>query len=178
MDDATEPSEAILRLYGERSLDESDIQQHMPLLFSHARGIVLELGVRYGTSTAALLAGVVMHGGHLVSVDLLDCSQAVPEHVQWTFVQADSLAVAEILPQLPGGGIDVLFIDTDHTYGRTMAELSLWGPLTRHLILLHDTDSHPPVRQAVIDYCKINELMFWLLPGSNGLGLIQCRGAK
>ena len=56
-----------------------------------ARGNVLELGVRAGVSTAALLAGVSDHGGHVWSVDRDDCAPVFAGHPHWTFIQGDSL---------------------------------------------------------------------------------------
>lgn len=51
-------------------MTESDIQHHLGLLFSLAKGNVLELGTRSGVSTAALLAGVERNGGFVYSVDI------------------------------------------------------------------------------------------------------------
>ena len=148
--------------YWQRCNQRSDIEVHLPTLYREARGIVLELGVRYGNSTAALLAGVEWHGGHLYSVDIMDYRGVIEANEQWTFIQADSLDYETISPHIPGS-IDILFIDTDHTYKRTKSELELWGNITKGKILLHDTDSFLDVRKAMIEYCLERDLIFWLI---------------
>lgn len=164
---------ATFEQYWDRCLQRTDIELHLPRLYAEAEGIVLELGVRYGNSTAALLAGVERRGKHLYSVDINDCSGVIETSNHWTFIQADSLDYEKIYPHVQGA-IDILFIDTDHTYERTKAELELWGNITKRRIFLHDTDSHHGVRKAMIEYCLERNLMFWLIQGSNGLGIIQC----
>lgn len=154
----------------------SDIQAHLGTLFDAARGNVLELGVRAGISTTALLAGVEAHGGHVWSVDRDDCSPVWAGHPQWTCIQADSL---EAVKQLRGlGNLGCLFIDTEHTETRTIAELEVWGPLVRKggAILLHDTDdpsTFPGVRNAIEAYCAARGLTPRYQEGSYGLGVIQ-----
>lgn len=152
----------------------SDVQTHLPTLFEAARGNVLELGVRAGVSTAALLAGVEAHGGHVWSVDRDDCSPVFAGHPQWTFVQADSLDDLDV-----PGELDLLFVDTEHTEERTIAELWTWGPLVAPggVILLHDTDdgsTYPGVRNAIEAYCKDTGLTPEYHEGSYGLGVIRC----
>lgn len=163
----------------------SDVQDHLPTLFEAARRNVLELGVRAGVSTAALLAGVEAHGGHVYSVDRDDCSPVFAGHPQWTFIQADSLDEYTISQSLAWpsvdlyNGIDCLFIDTEHTETRTLAELQLWGPRVRKggVILLHDTDdmsTYPGVRNAIEAYCAERGLTPEYRQGSYGLGVIRC----
>lgn len=153
----------------------SDVQGHLETLFDCARGNVLELGVRAGISTAALLAGVEQHGGHVWSVDRDDCSPVWTSHPQWTFLQADSLDEARIaVPNV----LDCVFIDTEHTETRTIAELELWGPRVGPggVILLHDTDdgsTYPGVRNAIAYYCITRDLTPLYMPGSYGLGVIR-----
>jgi hypothetical protein len=149
----------------------SDMQAHLPTLYEAARGNVLELGVRAGVSTAALLAGVSDHGGHVWSVDKDDCSPVFGNHPHWTFVQADSLEAAGIPDTL-----ECLFIDTEHTKERTIAELRMWGPRAK-VIMLHDTDDSstaPGVRDAMAAYCAERGLTPEFMEGSYGLGVIRC----
>lgn len=152
----------------------SDVQTHLPTLYEAARGNVLELGVRAGVSTAALLAGVSDHGGHVWSVDRDDCSPVFAGHPHWTFIQADSLE-AEGVPDV----LDCLWIDTEHTETRTIAELRLWGARVQPggVILLHDTDdgsTYPGVRNAIELYCSERGLTPEYHEGSYGLGVIRC----
>lgn len=153
----------------------SDVQAHLPTLYEYARGNVLELGVRAGVSTSALLAGVTDHGGRVYSIDRDDCSPIFGNHPHWRFIQADSLD-ADMLPFIK---LDCLFIDTEHTEDRTLAELRLWGPHVNPggVILLHDTDdgsTYPGVRNAIEAYCKERSLTPEYHEGSYGLGVIRC----
>jgi len=169
----------------------SDVQTHLPTLYEHARGNVLELGVRAGVSTSALLTGVSDHGGHVWSVDRDDCSTVFAGHPCWTFIQADSLDLEKIrTARLQGyensGALeyedtlwDLVFIDTEHTEMRTLAELQVWGPYVHPggLIILHDTDdpsTYPGVRNAISFYCLQHGLAPDFYEGSYGLGVIRC----
>lgn len=89
--------------YAERFSVWSDVQGHLPFLYEHAalprgitsrggdskgesipwgkRKVILELGVRGGISTSALLAGVEKSGGHLWSVDVEE--PQVPAAAWW-----------------------------------------------------------------------------------------------
>lgn len=149
----------------------SDVQTHLPTLYQAACGNVLELGVRAGVSTSALLAGVSDHGGHVWSVDRDDCSPVFGGHPHWTFVQGDSLDDIADLPD----ELDLLFIDTEHTEDRTIAELRLWGPRSK-VIMLHDTDdgsTYPGVRDAMETYCRESGRVAEFHEGSYGLGVIR-----
>lgn len=137
---------------------ESDIQHHLGLLFSLAKGNVLELGTRSGVSTAALLAGVEKNGGHVWSVDIEDCSHVADGHAQWTFIQGDSrdTAIAEEFTKARTHRFqfDLLLIDTQHEYEIAQAELALWHP---HItpggtICMHDTETFPGVRRAAQEF--------------------------
>lgn len=154
----------------------SDIKEHLPRLFEKAKGNVVELGVRHGISTCALLAGLEARGGYLISVDIdPNCGGLFADHPQWKFVASDSVAAAQLIEP---GSVDLLFIDTSHTYEHTLAELRAWGPRMKlgATILLHDTDdgsTYPGVRRAIIEFCGF-EKFYWFYPGSYGLGEIEC----
>ena len=132
--------------------EQSDIQDHLPILFNEANRdmvTVLELGVRSGNSTAAFLAAAEKNGGHVWSVDI--SRPRVPQEWFssdiWTFIEGDDLEVADLMPDV----VDVLFIDTSHAYRQTLAELELYAPLVRRggKIILHDTElQHPEAAEA------------------------------
>ena len=157
--------------YQQHLATPSDIQHHLPLLFSLARGNVLELGTRSGVSTAALLAGVERHGGHVWSVDIEDCQNVAQGHTQWTFVQGDSRDAEEILHTLfdrfvgtshyPAHdqregmtGFDLILIDTFHAYENATTELAAWHSyvVPGGTILMHDTETFPGVRRAAQEF--------------------------
>ena len=160
---------------------QSDIQHHLGLLFSLARGNVLELGTRGGVSTVALLAGVELHGGHVWSVDIEDCSGVLPAHEQWTFFQGDSRD-----PELPGRvaisrfpeevkGINLLLIDTQHEYEIAQAELKLWGPYLAPggSICMHDIETFPGVRRAAREFAeRVGWPITYVLP-CHGMAVIE-----
>jgi cephalosporin hydroxylase len=138
-------------LYLERAATPSDINEHLGYMHDRAveTGVrtVVELGVRSGNSTAALLAAVTETGGRLWSVD---CEPPdVPREFTdgpWTLIIGDDLAVADQLPD----SIDLLFIDTSHHYQHTLDELRLYGPRSTW-ILLHDTELEHPYQAPAGD---------------------------
>ena len=166
--------------YRARCAEVSDISLHLPFLHDSARdATVIELGVRTGNSTAAFLAA----GAEVWSADTAD--PQVPaewyDDPRWHFLCGDDLS-EEILAGLPAVA-DVVFIDTAHTYDHTLAELRVYAPRARRLVLLHDTQWLPggidsgtpsgPVAQALDDYCAEAGLVWENRPGSFGLGVIE-----
>lgn len=135
---------------------QSDMQHHLGLLYSLAKGNVVELGTRSGVSTSALLAGVERHGGHVWSVDLEDCGTLFDTEL-WTFLQHDSRNAYEIMRHHIGldTPIDLLLVDTEHVTEQTEIELLRWADYMRPggTILLHDIETFPGVRRAVIEFC-------------------------
>jgi hypothetical protein len=152
----------------------SDIRDHLPRLRREARGSVLELGVRDGNSTVALLAGLEELGGTLWSVDVTaECGDVFPGHPQWRFVVADSRDTSTVLAAGLPAELDVLFVDTIHTYEQVRRELDAWGDRVRlgGSILFHDTDSFPEIRRAISEWCRPRHVPFEFLRRSNGLGV-------
>lgn len=199
-----QPHRSIDELYRECCSVWSDIVEHLPILrdtvISSSAQTVVELGVRTGNSTAALLAGVVETGGHLWSVDIRLMPEANYRPLKraaghaWSFVIGDDLKVADQVgsqiditsfrddtPVYVAGGIDVLFIDSSHHYDHTLAELRLYGPRAR-TILLHDTElEHPdgapaepafPVKTAIEEWCAETGRSWRNLTNCYGLGII------
>lgn len=170
----------------------SDIQDHM--VYLHHTVImdlatsVIELGVRKGNSTAALLSAVVATDGLLWSCDI--DPPDVPEDwlacPNWRFYRGDSVS-EDILEWMPKSA-QVVFIDTSHTYNQTMAELRAYVPRVSGggVVLCHDTQwlppatstPHPdgPVTDALSDFCRETGLK-WTnrrsKPGFYGLGVIR-----
>jgi predicted O-methyltransferase YrrM len=167
----------------------SDIQSHLPRLFDlvidNAATRVLELGVRSGVSTTAFLAALENNGGHLWSVDL-----APPPHLEgpWTFVLGKSIDVAAVQASAGTDPFDIVFVDTDHTYELTRAEIEAWAP---HLkpggrMVFHDTnlerfDHHTtpqpafPVRTAIEEWLNNDALAVLeaFYPDSYGLTIVR-----
>jgi hypothetical protein len=158
---------------------------------------VVELGVRSGNSTAALMAAVEKTGGHLWSVDIMIPAWPLEFYGRGfaTLIIGDDLEVADQVgpqievttfadaePRFIPGGIDVLFIDTSHHYEQTLNELNLYGPRAR-TILLHDTeleepyqapphDPKYPVSKAIDDWCAKTGRNWINRTGCYGLGVV------
>jgi predicted O-methyltransferase YrrM len=169
-----------------------DIADFLPMMYELACRddvqTVIELGVREGHSTRALLAGLHETGGHLWSVD---CEPTHPDelaaHPSWTFVLGDDNDPA-VWAQLPEQ-CDVAFIDTDHAYTHTVRELDLLAQRIRPggIILLHDTENeHPedhgvrippqppfPVKQALMMYAQQRRWVAHLDSRGWGLGTLS-----
>jgi len=135
---------------------------------------IVELGTRGGESTCALLIGASETGGHVVSVDhgkgsLYAAEPSTANELEgasktirmlalddlWTMVIMDDLEFGtEYKPDL-----DLLFIDTTHSYGQTIKELELWGNRVGHggYILIHDTVGYPEQLQAIWEFLDNHE---------------------
>lgn len=156
-----------------------DMQAHLPRLADLARGTCLELGTRYGASTAALLSGVREQGGRVWSVDSDQCSHLF-DCDEWTFVQADSCDVASVEQAGLPDQIDLLLIDTLHTRAQVLRELDTWVPriCDGGMILLHDTEDvtgePTEVAAAVQEWAvRTGYTLMRHRPGSYGLTEIQ-----
>ena len=154
----------------------SDIQHHLGLLFSLAHGNVLELGTRGGVSTAALLAGVERHKGHVWSVDVEDCSGVAQGHVQWTFIRGDStdkaLSMALFAQAAP---YQLLLIDTFHSYEQATTELDLWWPHVAPggTICMHDPETFPGVRRAAQEFADSHGWPITFVLPCHGMAIIR-----
>lgn len=157
----------------------SDIQHHLPLLYSLARGNVVELGTRTGVSTAALLAGVEARGGRVWSVDLDDCGALFAGHPQWTFIRGDSrdyeTTIKVTITSVDWDGIDLLLIDSEHVYEITQAELVMWERLMKPgaRILLHDIETFPGVRRAVAEFCAAHGWTWTAVLPCHGMAIVE-----
>lgn len=162
---------------------DSDIWQHLPMLYNAARSYenvkVLELGTRGGESTRALLAGAEARGGHVWSVDIDQPRVPMDEWLAtglWSFTQADDLTV-----HIPGEyRPHVLFIDTSHEREHTLAEIRRFVPLVQPggVALFHDTEfgRYPyPVASALNEYCAAEHMQWINHPGCFGMGELRVR---
>ncbi len=137
----------------------SDIQPHLLVLYSLARWCTaplfgeavptrpprcLEIGVRQGVSTVAILAGLKRNGGHLVSLDIDPVESAVAADViarlgltdQWEFHLEHSDAFASRMT----GELDLLWIDGDHNSPQPQRDFDNYAPFVRQngIIAMHD----------------------------------------
>jgi predicted O-methyltransferase YrrM len=155
----------------------SDIGQHLPTLRMYAKGNVFEIGVRGGLSTAALLCGVKDKGGHVWSIDINgECGNLYRNDPDWSFAHAHSVKDAERIKRDLPEVLDVLFIDSDHSYDTTIAELRLYAPMLHKdtgIALLHDTDLQGAgVRDAMYTFRDETHCGLSFIEGSYGLGIV------
>lgn len=149
-----------------------DIIEHLPTIqkvcFQVEAQTILELGVRDGNSTRALLEAARVLDAQVISIDIEDCSW-VAKDSRWTFHQMDDMKFKIDFP------VDVLFIDTSHTYDQTIRELNKFTRwiTPNGVVMLHDTISCPPVLDAINDF--LNEDYQWRFEhhkNNNGLGIL------
>ena len=131
-------SESLLAQYRD---EKGDISEHIDTLTCYAQecSSVVELGVRGGVSTLALMSG---HPSYMTSFDInpfgnapLYRTFAAELGVNWNFVQENVLSTKSIHE------CDLLFIDTLHSYTQLSLELWLHAHKARRWIILHDTVS-------------------------------------
>lgn len=136
----------------------TDICDHLVTLFAEAVSahprLIVELGVRSGESTFAFERAAGLSDAHLISVDIEPCSLRC-SYAKWAFVRQDDVSFANEFPAwcLSRGvapEIDVLFIDTSHSYDHTIRELRTWLPhlSARAKLILHDTNMRRLYRRA------------------------------
>lgn len=140
----------IEKKYQELLEKPSDINQHFPLIRKTIKegDLVVELGVREIVSSWALL---VNKPKALLSVDVVmpsnleDIKKATETAgIKYDFVLADSMQII-ISP------VDVLFIDTIHTYSQLAKELWRHSEMVKRNIIFHDS-LIPEMRACIVDF--------------------------
>jgi predicted O-methyltransferase YrrM len=115
---------------------------------------VIEIGTYVGTSIAHLAAG----GGRAVTVDHNpDAARQVAAHVRphLANVEAFTADSGEFARLNPAGlnilGIDILFIDGNHTWAQAYGEYIAYRPFLRHGGLIFFDDIHLPMATREMD---------------------------
>lgn len=164
---------------------ESDIQDCLEVLYRKGleSEVLLELGVCTGHSTHALLLSCKYGKGHLWSVDVDPCPQAIERMKNnnldkyWTFTVMHDLEYAKSWNKQ----VDLLFIDTGHTFDLTLNELEVYSSFIKSdgVIFLHDTVARPAVKEAILEFIKKH--LGWIyteIPTTNGLGKLARKEGK
>lgn len=137
----------IYKNYLFRSTFTSDINEHLPTLLKYALNCktIAEYGVREVVSTYAF---AMARPDKLICVDIIKhpnvdtfLQQCKDENINAEFYQADTLKFQLEQP------VDLLFIDTLHTYAQLAAELELHHRNVNKFIILHDTVSYGTVNE-------------------------------
>ena len=162
----------------------SDIQEHLGLLRGLAMQCeqVVELGFRTGVSTSAFLSSGVKVRSY--DIEAYPCKPFVRKLAAeypdtFEFKVGDSRKVE--IPEC-----EMLFVDTDHTYATTFAELCLHEMMVSQWIVLHDTvsfgrkDRKPGKGDGVltaVEHFLLEPGRYWQmllhLPNNNGLTILQ-----
>ena len=195
----TNPDDALGRDFAHRLTQQSDIADHLQFMhdtvLKYRNPVVIEMGVRTGNSTCALLYGAVKAEGQMWSADINESQ--VPGYMhqipEWHFIQGDAVS-APVLKWMPKRA-DVVFMDTSHTYEQQLAELRKYVPRVKPggTVLIHDTQCVPldnfasdsfiaktepegPVKDALDAFCEESGLT-WTNRDSElpyyGMGVIE-----
>lgn len=134
------------------SSNRSDISGHLLQIYDtvikKSPKIIVELGVRKGMSTFTLSRAAQDTNATLISIDIKDCSKFCNWN-KWKFVKMNDLYFADIFKDK----IDVLFIDTNHSFEHTINELKKFLPRMNKqgIIIMHDTNIRDPKKSRVGD---------------------------
>jgi len=158
----------------------------------------VDIGVRYGYSSEALLHKADDNNNRVVGIDIdrVNIPRKLLKRERYNFKEADSVTAGVLWE--PDAPVAILFIDAIHTREQVLAELWAWYP---HLepgatIVFHDT--HWPVDkremfagrprrrvdEAVVDFLGLEFLQatstrdfsLSVIPSGFGMTLVQLRG--
>jgi hypothetical protein len=135
----------------EKKLTPSDINEHLDALYEHALecDLIAEFGVRNIVSTFAFAKAKPKK---LICVDLFtpkDMEEFIEacedENIKCSFFQEDTLT-------FDLQNVDLLFIDTWHSYNQLKNELKIHACKVNKYIILHDTVTFGFTNESKYDY--------------------------
>lgn len=154
----------------------SDINEHLPTLKNLASECdsILELGVRTGTSTWAFIEGLKPKS-KLISVDIKSPNDygasssalqlgAKNKDIDFELIIEDST-------KYKSPKVDLLFVDTLHTYSQVSAELKAHAKNVNKYIVFHDTVSCPEILPAIKELKGFSEVAHY--ENNNGLMVLK-----
>lgn len=132
------------------SRNDTAISDNLQLIFWASLAVaprsIVELGVRGGDSTFVFERVADLTGAYILSSDIVDCS-GTSHHERRYFVREDDVVLASRFGQFCRANalydkVDILFVDTSHTYDHTCREIEAWFPhLGGHCVaIFHDTN--------------------------------------
>lgn len=134
-------------------------------LRDNARGRCVELGSFWGMSALATGTGLARNGGSLICIDawpgawegnrptfIRNINRAPELPIQWLHV--DSLEAARLFDD---ESLDLVFMDSDHTYEHVIKEIRLWLPKVKlgGILCGHDYDETQPGVVKAVDESKL-----------------------
>jgi predicted O-methyltransferase YrrM len=158
------------------------------LVFHRKPAVVVELGCFVGWASAHLAAALQANGhGKLYCVDCdkknLDATMANLKRMDLDGVATALLGKSTeptVAARLPDK-IDILFIDTSHTYRDTRDEILLYSARIGETgcMVLHDSISFPGVRRAVAEVSSRFRILTFATESGNGVSvLLNSWGAR
>jgi predicted O-methyltransferase YrrM len=151
------------------------------LVFYRKPAVVVELGCFVGWASAHLAMALQANGhGKLYCVD---CDQ---KNLDATVINLKRLGLDGVTntflgrstePTLLAGlpnKIDMLFIDTSHTYRDTLEEISLYSSRIgeKGCMILHDSISFPGVRRAIAEMSGKFRILTFATESGNGVSVL------
>ena len=165
--------------------DFSDSKHCLPFLYDYAMKkhpeTILELGVHMGYSTRVLLIAVQQYGGTVYSVDVsagptvqntIKIINAMKLESNWKLIISDSRNVKW------DRDIHMLYIDSSHKHGVTLAELEKYSPFVTQegRIFMHDVANplYLGVMGAINEFIEKNPVWEYrvLTEKTHGLGVL------
>lgn len=152
----------------------SDINEHVPIIKDYAEECesIIEFGVRTGVSTRALLTTDKKIRSYDIVEDpgvrhLFNLAKYIGKDVE--YIIADTLKI-EVDP------VDMIFIDTEHTYNQLSQELRLHGNKAKKYLMFHDTVSYSgELNRAILEFLTYNKE--WVVKefrqNNNGLTILE-----
>ena len=145
---ALEEDSALYNAYSHHCKSVSDINEHVPVLYQYAKecSSVTEIGVRSVVSTWGILLGLSESSSsekkylgidlHSPPEDKFQLAKKLSQEneVEFDFLTANDLDI-ELEP------VDMLFIDSLHTYCHLTYELETFSPNVQKYICMHDTSA-------------------------------------
>lgn len=142
----TKVTQDLQEMYNFYCTESTDIRGHVPRLRALAKecSSVAEIGIRSMVSSWGILQGLAESSAEkraylgidlmLPPEDMLNKAQMVSmrNNIQYTFLQANDMEIS-IDP------VDMLFIDSLHTYCHLTYELEAFSPVVKKYIAMHDT---------------------------------------
>jgi len=157
-----------LLLLNKLQQEAKNMKEEVPILYNETIKLnakkIIDLGVQDGWSTRAFLLACKKTDGHVWSVDIRDYPRTSHEIKNWGLSNRWSFFVMndlEFIKLWNKGLVDIVMIDTSHTYDQTLKELEEYSKIVRKggIILLHDIYIHRrdvKVKEAMIDFLKQN----------------------
>jgi predicted O-methyltransferase YrrM len=151
------------------------------LVFYRKPAVVVELGCFVGWTSAHLAMTLQANGhGRLYCVDCeqknLDVTVANLRRLGLDKVSTTLLGKSTepaVVKSLPNK-IDILFIDTSHTYRDTLEEISLYSSRITNMgcMVLHDSISFPGVRRTILEMSGKFRILTFATENGNGISVL------